>query len=672
MRCLAVLQLPAWCLIAGLLPFSAAAAPSWSVAPRESWVQDVPAGSAPPLHDRQIRITAAGDDRYEHALLPLTAEHTGEHASQVSLTLDPRFQVLVIHTLRLIGAAGRAKVFTAEQIRSLLRTQAAEADPHKLELNPLLQLSLEVPEARPGDVLEYEYTVHSLAARFPGVIADHYAAQWPSGAEQPWHWERLRVLWPHARALQYRLIPGAAGGTPQIQTHAGELEIQWRDQLPVAAEPDTPRWFTRQDLVQLSDFADWTEVATQLAPLYDAGLPVVRDPPGAAATPAMILDALRLVQTKVHATTLSGSGPFVPADPAALLQRGFGDSRELARLLVSLLRRLGVDAQVALADSRRGALLDESLPSPYMLDSALVLVRAGSLRYWINPASAAPVTDLPTTDTADLRHALLIGASGGKVVLLPPPQPDSRLRSMLQQFDLRAGNARPATLSVTTQFHGTWAQSLRAELLAQSQAQLQLTQIQAVAQDYPDADPVGAVQIQDQPDGQSVQVTARFSIARPFGTAQDPHFAFFAEGLADVVQPRDEQMRRLPLSLPWPLKLEQHIEATVPADVRVPGGTTVVENPAFHYQREVRFTPGRLEITHTYSARSDHVDPADYPGYLAATAQVYQLLGLRVQPDASWWRRARDWLDIYWLVLIVGVAGISTLTVALWGWVRRR
>jgi hypothetical protein len=670
MRCLADFQLLAGCLLAGLLPCSAAAASAWSVAPREAWVQDPPAGTTLPLHDRQIRVTAAGDERYEHTLLPLTAEQVTEQAPQVSLSLDPRFQLLVIHALKLTRAAGSAQVFNAAQIRQLVRTQPAEADPHRIELDPQLQLSLQVPGAQPGDVLEYEYTVQSLAARFPGVIAGHYAAQWPNGAGLPLHWERLRVLWPAGRALHYRLIRGAAGEAPQIQSRAGELDIQWRDLVPVAAEPDTPRWFTHQDLVQLSDFADWTQVATQLAPLYDATTAVVQQPPGAAATPAMILDALRLVQTKVHAMNLAASGPYLPADPAALLQRGFGDGRDLARLLVSLLRRLGVDAQVALADSHRGAMLDETLPSPYVLDSALVLVRAGTLSYWLNPAAAGPATDLSATDTADLRHALLIG-TGGKVVPVPPPQPESRSRSVLQQFDLRAGNLRPATLSVTTQFHGIWAQAARQDLLAQSQAQLQLTQIQGVAQDYPDASPVGDVQLEDLADGQTVQLTARFRIARPFGDGHDPHFSFFAEGLADAVQPRDEPTRRQPLSLPWPLKLDEHIEATLPPDLRVLGGSTVVENPAFRYQREVRFSPGRLQITHSYVARSDHVDPADYPRYLAANAQVYRLLGLRVQSDAAASRRALDWLGDYWLQSTLIAAVVGALTLALWRRVRR-
>jgi hypothetical protein len=660
MRRLALLKLMSWCLLPGLLPWAASAAsPLWRVAPRAAWVQDAP-GAAQPLHDRQIRVTAEGDDRYEHTLLP---------AAEVSISVDPRFQVLEIHTLRLTRAKADTQVFTAAQIRELVKTRAAETDPHQLALNPVLQISLQIPGVQTGDVLECDYTVHSLAAHFAGVIAGHYASQWLSGGEQPLRWERLRVLWPRDRNLQYRISPAAAGRTPQIRYANGELEILWRDEIAPVAEPDTPRWFSLRSLVQLSDFSDWTEVATLLAAQYGATEMVDQAPSGPAASAQMVLDALRLVQDKIHAFN-AGAGPFLPAEPGALLQRGFGDSRDLARLLLSVLRRLGVDAQVALADTHRGALLDEALPSPYILDAALVLVRSGTTRYWINPAGPGPATQLPTTDTADLRHALLIAPRGGKVVLLPPPLPDSWLRSVLQQFDLRPGTAQVATLTVTTQFHGGWAQAVRADLLAQSPAQRQLTQMQSVAQDYPDASPVGDVQLQQLPASDTLQLTARFRLPQPFGDPRHPHFNFFAEGLADAVQPRDETTRHLPLSLPWPLKLEQHITASLPPDLRVLSGRRVIENPAFHYQREVRFTPGRLDITHSYVALSDHVDPADYSRYLTANAQVYELLGLQLRADEPGWRRALDWLGDYWLLIIATLAVIITL--ALGGWRRLR
>ncbi len=420
-------------------------------------------------------------------------------------------------------------MFTAGQIGQQLRSQAAEAEPRKRELDPHLQISLQVPGAQPGDILDCEYTVHSRTAQFPGLFVGHYAAQWSGESDQPVHWERLRVSWPPDRGLQFQISNGAAGVVPQVHTRPGELDIRWIDQVPVVAEPDTPRWFERQSLVQLSDFGDWTQVATLLASRYprsESPPPPIQ--PAAGAAPGMILNALQLVQDKVHAVNGIGSWPYAPADPALVLQRGYGDSRDLARLLASLLQRLGIDAQVALADSLRGAVLATTLPSPFVLDSALVDVHVGNTEYWLNPAAPGPAAALDTTDPADLRQTLLLAAAGGRTVALPPPLPDARLRSVTQQFDLRAGVAQAAALTVITRYRGGWAQAVAADLRAQSPAQLQLMQIQGVAPDYPSATAAGEVLLQDLMDGQTVQVMARFRLPHPLGDARDPHFDFFA------------------------------------------------------------------------------------------------------------------------------------------------
>jgi hypothetical protein len=356
----------------------------------------------------------------------------------------------------------------------------------------------------------------------------------------------------------------------------------------------------------------------------------------------MILNALRLVQSKVHALN-PGSGPYLPADPAAVLQRGYGDSRDLARVLAGLLRRVGIDARVALGDSHRGALLPTRLPSPFILDAALVVARNGPTEYWLNPAALGPAVQLDTTDTMDLRHVLLLAPRGGQLVSLPPPAPDSRLRFVTEQFDLRAGNSQPATVTMTTQFHGDWAQAVRADLLTQSPAQRQLTQIQNIVQDYPAATDDGDVQVQDLAGGETLQLTSRFRIPRPLGDAQDPHFDFFAEALTEAVAPRDEPTRQFPLSIPWPLKLEERITAALPPHFAAPVGTLQIETAAFRYQRAVWFTQGTLHITHSYLALSDHVEPADYPKFLEANARVYRALGLRAQSAAFSWRRVLDW-----------------------------
>jgi hypothetical protein len=668
MRPITVNQFSVIALLAGLLSSGAGvAAPAWNVAPRAAWVQDSPQPAGVLLHDRQIRITAAGDDRYEHLMVRLTAAQTGEHATQLSTSVDPRYQQLVIHSLRLTHRGDTVMVLSAAQIGALLRSQAAEPDPRQQALNPRLQLSLALPDARPGDLLEYDYTVQSRAAQFPGMFAGHYAAQWSSDGDQAVQWERLRVTWPPQRALQFRL---SGGGAPRVTSGVGELEIQWRDPRPAVTEADTPRWFEPRSTVQLSDFTDWSEVAALLAAQYGEPPDPAQAPAAAAQAPQMILDALRLVQAKVHALN-GGSGPYLPADPAVVLQRGYGDSRDLARVLAGLLRRVGIDARVALGDSHRGALLDSRLPSPFILDAALVVARNGPTRYWLNPAAPGPALELATTDTTDLRHALLLAPRGGKLIALPPPAPDSRLRLVTQQFDLRAGNSQPATLTMTTQFHGSWAAAVRADLLTQSRAQRQLTQIQSIVADYPEATDEGEVELQELAGGETLQLTAHFRIPRPLGDAQDPHVDFFAAALAAAVAPRDESTRQFPLSTPWPLKLEQRITAALPPHFAAPLGTLQIETAAFRYRRDVWFTQGILHITHSYLALSDHVAPPDYPKFLEANARVYQALALRAQSSTFSGHRVLDWLGDYVLVIIAIVAVLGTLVMGAWRRLRR-
>ncbi len=678
-------MLSLWALLAGLAPGpadAAAASATWRVAPREAWVQPAPlpygdSAQAPAatgllLHDRQIRITADGDDRYEHRILRLTAAQAGEEEAPVSINVDPRFQALVIHSLRVIRGIDAARDVTAAQIRQQLRTQSAEAEPHKRELDPLLQLSLTLPGARPGDVLDYEYTLHSRTAQYQGLFAGHYAAQWSPDADQSVRWERLQVSWPPGRVLQFRISAGAAGVAPQVRSQPGALDIQWHNLTP-ASELDTPRWFDRNGLVQLSDFSDWAQVATLLAPQYSGvephGWPTQ---PAANAVPGLILDAVRLLQAKVHPLNGIASGAYLPADPALVLQRGYGDSHDLARVLASLLRRLGLDAQVALADSQRGEVLAQSLPSPFILDSGLVVVRNGPAQYWLNPAAPGPLAGLENADPADLRHALLIAVAGGKLVSLPQPAPDSRLRSISEQFDLRAADTQAVPLTVITQYRGSWAQAVRADLLAQSPAQLQLMQIQDVVQDYPQAIPDGEVRVQDLPQLQTLQLTARFRLPQALGEGRDPHLDFVAEGLAEAVQPRAEATRRLPLSVPWPLKLEQHIEARLPPDFLVSPENLKIETAAFRYQRDVRMRRGTLEVTHRYESLSDHVEPADYPRFVQANAQVYAALRLRVRPRAAPSRDALEWLRTRWLLILVVVAAVAALATAARGRLRRR
>ena len=72
-----------------------------------------------------------------------------------------------------------------------------------------------------------------------------------------------------------------------------------------------------------------------------------------------------------------GPGGYRPASPDTVLSRRFGDCKDKALLLTTILRELGIEAQPALVNSRRGRVLTSALPTPYMFDHAIVRARTG-------------------------------------------------------------------------------------------------------------------------------------------------------------------------------------------------------------------------------------------------------------------------------------------------------
>ncbi len=98
-----------------------------------------------------------------------------------------------------------------------------------------------------------------------------------------------------------------------------------------------------------------------------------------------MIQAMRLVQDEIRYVSLSmGRGSYIPRDPATVLRSGFGDCKDKALLLASRLCRLGVPAEVALADLDQGRALDQHLPALGDFDHAIVKATIGSRTYWLD------------------------------------------------------------------------------------------------------------------------------------------------------------------------------------------------------------------------------------------------------------------------------------------------
>jgi hypothetical protein len=200
------------------------AAPAAWVAPIESGYEaTAPTGSAAAsawvqLFDRQIDIGATCDDYYQHvAVKVLNAVGVSEY-SQIDFEVDPAFQALVIHRLRVVRDGDVIDQRQRARITELPQETELRDRIYKGRYNVNVVLS----DVRAGDIIEYSYTLRSRERLFPG----HYFARLDTGWSVPVHRQRIRVRASQARQLVYRSSDGLPVPAPTTVGNRRELVIE--------------------------------------------------------------------------------------------------------------------------------------------------------------------------------------------------------------------------------------------------------------------------------------------------------------------------------------------------------------------------------------------------------------------------------------------------------------
>src|SRR5262249_22206967 len=136
--------------------------------------------------------------------------------------------------------------------------------------------------------------------------------------------------------------------TPAEQRENGMVCWTWarEDFACPEREPGTPVWYVAQPWIQVSDWPDWQTVATAFCNAWkeqaeeSLAAEVQKIAAREADTARQVECALRLVQDEFRYLSVNLElGGQVPARPDIVIRRRYGDCKDLAFLLVQLLRR---------------------------------------------------------------------------------------------------------------------------------------------------------------------------------------------------------------------------------------------------------------------------------------------------------------------------------------------
>jgi len=588
------------------------------------------------LWDRQVNITEVGDELYvRHVDRALSGTGVTD-LSQINITVDPTYQTLRIHWIRVVRNGRSIDNRDTARITAL----AQESDSWRQIYNGQYDINMLLSDLRAGDVVDLAYSLTSRATLFKG----HYAHSFPLTMTSLLRREHLRIRYPAARPLQFRYSDGSA--PPQAVSAAGtrEVDLDWPDRPGLVTDAETPAWYPARPYLQATDIRDWSGVSRRTEALFR--LPDEPDERlkelvenirrGGGSPEDQALRALQYVQGEIrYASIAIGPASYQPAMPGEVLRRRFGDCKDKSLLLVAALRMLGAEAHVALVNSDRRRALAHELPTPFAFNHAIVRATLGERVYWLDSTRPRQQAPLAVDAPADFERALLVDGTTAELEVIPRPAATSQREELEGDFLGGDDLQKPAVVTLKRRYFGALADETRAMFSSETQQQLQAGRINYLAQYYPSLQSAGPIETSEVPGQNAFEVRENYVMPHLF-VLNDAHLLkaqFHPDRLYGMAQAPQWTVRTAPMELEFPIEIRQTITVHLPDSWKIKPEIVVIDNPAFHYRSEVEYSNRKLVLTYEYQSLRDQVAPEELERYLTDRRRVLDDLGFSLTRD---------------------------------------
>lgn len=612
---------PAWVVAADIPPQWDADAPGAGDSRWRNWLFDRQA-------DRRRGVRARYSDV---AFEPVSAELVGD-AGKYTIGFNPEYQRLVIHSAELRRGGAWSNRLDTGRITLARRETDFEADMATGVVSALIVFD----DVRAGDVVRLRYSIVGENPVLGGSDSEVATFAW----SDPILERRVRVLFDRdADVFEWR-SPQIAPAQVARDGDAQEWKYMQRKIEGLHDEGGYPRWYSPYAQVRLAERRSWGEVAAWAQSLYPQpqALPPdleLRLAQWRAIEPldARVAAVLTAVQEDVRYFGVEiGDSTHKPAEPALTWTRRYGDCKDKARLLATLLQRLGVEAYPALVSSRNGKAIAQWPPGADAFDHVIVQVRLPDATLWLDPTQTLQRGPLRAIPVSELGVALPL-APGTKdlATVARPAQARDRIAVVERYAPAAAG--REVVLTVRTDNEGTAADRARRDLKAQGREALQRRFVEYYRRRYGEVRETAALDVEDDEAANRFSTIERYTLVDPWESASPGERAIetWGDSLNQEVTLPNTVERKTPLALRYPVEVEQRAELVVPEGWHWQGedGESTLDDVAAEFTSRTETKSGEIVRTQLYRAKTPVVGVDDVAAHLRWRRQVHDSLGRR-------------------------------------------
>ncbi|RKZ26851.1 hypothetical protein DRQ29_04305 [bacterium] len=283
---------------------------------------------------------------------------------------------------------------------------------------------------------------------------------------------------------------------------------------------------------------------------------------------------------------------YRPNDAGIVLKNGYGDSRDLSVLLISMLQAIKIQAKPALVAS--GGAKIQDFPSVHQFSRMVVMVELDGKILYLDPMQEYASAGF--LGSANGEKSLIISPGETKLNEIPAIRPDDNMA--IHTYDLSLDASGNIAGEITTTVIGDAAGSIRS-MFRHAKKSKKKQKFQKAASNVADGAKIEGEPKMDGIETNSGKATIEFSFtANNFLITQDPmailwlpNSAFGLFSLPDI----SEEKRTFPIYLEIPIKIVKDITIKIPDEYSI-----VYVPPVTHIEDEV----GTIDITSQHGNNS--------------------------------------------------------------------
>lgn len=648
--------------------------PAWVEPHAPDVLAAAPAGVSQGIHyllfDMQTRLEPHGRSTYRHFAARALSTAGVESLANLEISFDPSYQTLTLHFVQLRRDGRVIAKLDPAKIRVLQREKDLEA----LVYDGSKTANLFLDDVRVGDVIEYAYTLQGANPVFDGRLFGRFDLQWGSPLRDAY----ARLVVPRGREVHiaYR----NTDVRPLVSEQSTDRSYGWHlSDVPARLVDDgAPTSFDPYEAIEWTEYADWSGVNRWAQPLY--ATPSTLTPPLRAVVdriaragddPAQRLTAaLQYVQREVRYLGVEiGPGSHAPNRPDVVLRRRFGDCKDKALLLVTLLRALGIEAAPALVNTSLRGELATMPPSPGVFNHVIVRARLSGQDYWLDATRTPQMSALASLYQPDYQQALVIADGTRQLTAVHVGAASRSTKSVHVVFDARGDDGQPVPYTVETVVEGGSAEAMRSRLAGSSREDLQQQYLNFYARYYPKVSVQQPFTVDDDQRRNRITVTEHYLIADFWQRAKRKarlEAQLYAPDLLEALRVPSTAIRTSPLALPYPVALTHVMDVQLPSDWSIKPKQATVDNPAFRFERSVKPSPDGVTLTDHFETRLATVSSDQAPRYAADVDRARDELDYFLyQPDPSA-PQVDGTGHFNWTVATVGVLMLALFATLAW------